>query len=333
MTKNVINRITTKHNLYKYANVVAFSETLQMKITKGVVTDQECIKIYVTDKVDITSLNERDIIPSEIDGICTDVVVIGEIKALRLNNHRPIMAGISIGNKAITAGTPTWMFKKGSREYLGSNAHVFVDDPSKSTSIEKRILQRGSHDGGKVPDEIIGEYVWHDQIYPVGDVESECVVGRGILSILNAGYSVFGRRTRFRSYVPHVNYQDFALARLNDGIEFDLRTFDFDVIDEYDYTGIVYAGSPSVSILCKAEYQLATGYTPIGVDVTTLEVGDVVRKSGRTSGDTEGTVVDAAASVKVNYGDFFAVVSDSILCTKFVDGGDSGSSAWKQIEV
>lgn len=331
MTRDITSKALAEHNLYKYANVVGFSETLQLKVTKGVTTDQKCIKVYVAHKVDIADLNDRDVIPTEINGIHTDIEEIGEIRALsRLDNHRPLMAGISIGNKAITAGTPAWLYKKNGEELLGSNAHVFCDDPSKTDSTEKRILQRGTHDGGKVPSEIVGEYVWHDQIYPEGGVDSECPVGNSLTSFLKWGYSLFRRKTRFRSYVLEKNYQDFAVARLDEGVEFDLKTFDFDVVGEYDLTGLVFAGGPLSSILCKVKYQLDAGYTPIDVDTTTINVGDVVRKSGRTSGDTEGTIKDSSLSIKVNYGSFSAIISDAILCTKFVDGGDSGSSVWKK---
>jgi len=50
-----------------------------------------------------------------------------------------------------------------------------------------------------------------------------------------------------------------------------------------------------------------------------------VIKSGRTTGITEGTVLDTNASIKVGYGEFAATFEDQIVTTPMAEGGDSGS--------
>jgi hypothetical protein len=66
-------------------------------------------------------------------------------------------------------------------------------------------------------------------------------------------------------------------------------------------------------------------YTVSGV--TEVNLGDFVRKSGRTTGVTENTVTDVNATVKVWYSQSkWAVFYDQILIKQpFLDSGDSGS--------
>ena len=132
-------------------NVVGYSKKLRKRIKDGREVEEEVIRIYVSKKVDPARLDLKNLIPREIEGVPTDVVEIGEMKALNLHplahvtRVRPLVAGISIGNWAITAGTLGWFFKDGrGREMLGSNAHVFAEDLLKPSSPEKRIVQSTS---------------------------------------------------------------------------------------------------------------------------------------------------------------------------------------------
>jgi len=66
-----------------------------------------------------------------------------------------------------------------------------------------------------------------------------------------------------------------------------------------------------------------------------VEVGDVIAKSGRTTGWTENEVIDVNATVKVHgYPWGWAVFRDQILVKQpFCQGGDSGSLAFKDGRV
>jgi hypothetical protein len=66
-------------------NVVGYSKKLRRRIRDGREVEEEVIRIYVSRKVDASALDLKDLIPSEIDGIPTDVVEIGEMKALGLH--------------------------------------------------------------------------------------------------------------------------------------------------------------------------------------------------------------------------------------------------------
>ena len=64
-------------------NVVGYSKKFRKRIKDGKKVDEEVIRIYVSEKIDLVDLDLRDLIPREIDGVLTDVVEIGEIKALK----------------------------------------------------------------------------------------------------------------------------------------------------------------------------------------------------------------------------------------------------------
>ncbi len=131
-------------------NVIGYSKKLRKRVRDGREVEEEVIRIYVSKKVDPSALDLKDLIPKEIDGISTDVVEIGEMKALGLHplahvtRIRPLVTGVSVVSWAISIGTPEWFFRDASgREMLGSNAHVFADNALRSSSEETRIMQPG----------------------------------------------------------------------------------------------------------------------------------------------------------------------------------------------
>jgi len=58
----------------------------------------------------------------------------------------------------------------------------------------------------------------------------------------------------------------------------------------------------------------------------TVKVGDIVQKSGRTSGLLTAEVIDVNATVNVNYGDFSADFHNQIITDLIGEPGDSGSA-------
>ncbi|GAG72333.1 unnamed protein product [marine sediment metagenome] len=57
-----------------------------------------------------------------------------------------------------------------------------------------------------------------------------------------------------------------------------------------------------------------------------VQVGDVIQKSGRTSGYTSAEVIDINATVSVGYGSFEADFHNQIITDVVGDPGDSGSA-------
>lgn len=324
-----------KRRLLKLSNVVAVSNTLKPRIkesTGEIIEEEQCIRVYVSEKLPLVQLHAKIVIPREIDGIPVDVVTAGKLRALEGKKGfvRPLKAGVSIGHKNITAGSFGWLYEKESVEVLGSNAHILTSDPSKPAGDFKGddILSPGPYDDGYNK---VGEYLWHKQIKP--STLSECPLSTGVASFLNLISRLLRRKTRFEITVEEVNNIDFAVCTNEVSVE--LECFDFNPVElGYTLIGHVFAGSSQTGVICKFyPYILEEGWSPVGVKFQKeVEVDDVLRKSGRTSCDTSFSVIDESASTTINYGHFTALFDDVILTDnpdgKAIQGGDSGSSVW-----
>lgn len=90
-----------KDQLKDYPNVVNIG--IGVKETGGDLTDEGCITIVVNEKKNESDLDPHQIIPKEIEGVRTDVII-QEDKLLQPvctedhSNHRPIKGGIAINN-------------------------------------------------------------------------------------------------------------------------------------------------------------------------------------------------------------------------------------------
>jgi len=323
-------KIKPPEHLLKKANVVGFSNTLKKRKREDG-TEEEVVYVYVTKKVAESQLAPEDVVDKEIEGIKTDVIELGgepTIFSCRGGRGTPreLVPGTSIGNYHITAGTLGWYFKKGKTEYIQSNAHVFCDYPHRNEAIEKRIVSPGKLDGGTLSD-VVAYYSFHVPIKPQKP-------------ILNYPLSWWDRlKKRFGllkeppvpdDWVVPKNYTDFAVAKMTDDVIPIYETKDFPVSYNYNFSGSVFAGTSMVTLICKAKYMLELGYTPQYVDVAPIEYHDRVRKSGRTTGDTIGRVIDESCHMYVSYGLYTALFNDIAMALRMSQGGDSGSSVWKK---
>lgn len=339
-----IDEIVRKHGLHRYPNVVGWSSSLKPRIRKGkIVREELCIRIYVSKKVGEKELAEKDVLPRKVEDIAVDVVEIGEVKALngeidKTGFFRPFLFGVSIGNRAISAGTAGWMFKdKKGNIYAGSNAHVLADDPFNPPEKirEKRIVQPGNYDltrRGLDPDDpkyLVGYYFWHKQIFGMLR-ESNCPVAKFIAGTYNLFAGLLGCKTRLTPVVEDekYNYVDFAVFEPT--VDYILGFPDFNS-EKHVFYGLLFAGSDSVTVVCKASKIAELGYIPLDREwAEKYNVGDIICKSGRTSCFNEGKVVDESAAVKVWYNNKVAFFKDVVLTTPISKPGDSGSSVWKK---
>src|SRR5256885_864294 len=136
---------TSRDRLLPQAHVVATG--VGYKITRGVKTGALSIVCSVTQKVALNQLRPRDRVPPAIDGIPTDVVATGVIRALqaRTARFRPAPGGVSIGHRAITAGTLGCVVRRQGQVFVLSNNHVLAN--SNDAQRGDAILQPGPHDG------------------------------------------------------------------------------------------------------------------------------------------------------------------------------------------
>lgn len=140
-----------------YDNIVGLANGV--KVVGGKNTGEKCIAIFVKEKLPTSALDPSKIIPKTINGIPTDVVQVGEIKALGLTQRiRPAMGGYSVGVVGITAGTIGCAafngYGLGTQHYILSNNHVLADE--NRAPLGSPIVQPGPIDGGVIPGDIIG---------------------------------------------------------------------------------------------------------------------------------------------------------------------------------
>jgi len=187
------------------------------KVKDGKKTDILCVRVLVKKKrgkLWMKLFTPDAMVPAAIGGfphpmVPTDVVEVGEVKALtsfdiqecamphslkekyvrifprqtkkRTEKWRPAPGGVSIGHKAITAGTLGSLVKdrKTGQIMILSNNHVLAN--SDMTTSEKAhkgdsILQPGKYDGGKDPADRIAKLERWIEINPFTANEVDCAV-------------------------------------------------------------------------------------------------------------------------------------------------------------
>ncbi|MDX1405305.1 MAG: hypothetical protein R3192_12240 [Woeseiaceae bacterium] len=298
MVDNVDNIRTTLKTavprLHACANVVASG--IGYKITNDVTTSDLSIVCSVTSKIEAARLDSRDVVPKEIDGIPTDVVETGRIRALQSHTakYRPAPGGVSIGHRDITAGTLGCLVKKGDQTLILSNNHVLAN--SNDGQRGDAILQPGPIDGGRFPSDHIADledFVTIEFLQP--EPPSDCPTASTVIAMLNWICKAIGSRTRYRtiSLQASDNLVDAAIAR---------PLSEADVVDD-----ILRIGS-------------IQGFGDV-------DLGAAIKKSGRTTEFTTGQILQVDVTVDVDYGaGRTARFVDQLLAGPMSQGGDSGSA-------
>ena len=295
-----------KGSLIGKPNVVGVAVGHKMK--GGVKTDELAMVVFVKSKVQSAKLKASERIPQSIDGIKTDVVETGEIVAQDdpKGRFRPSPGGVSVGHRAITAGTLGKWVKYGGEYHILSNNHVLAN--SNTGMIDDAILQPGNYDGGVNPDDKIAELsTFIDINFNGGDnlvdaalakvlggsgvlppdppeKPSTCSVAGSVVGAANFVAKTFGRETRLKAIIP-VKAQ---------------------AVEDYVDDTIHNIGSP-------------TG-------IIEGEAGMIIMKMGRTTGLTRGEILYVDATVNVGYGSSgTATFVDQIIAGNMSAGGDSGS--------
>lgn len=153
------------------ANVVGVG--IGYKVDGEQITDQLAIIALVDQKKPFVALQEGDRVPPEIDGIRTDVVEVGTIRAQNTgprDRWRPVIPpGVSIGHYRVTAGTLGAIVRdRLTGEYLIlSNNHVLAN--SNDASIGDNILQPGATDRGVNPSDVVARLERFTPLQYIGD--------------------------------------------------------------------------------------------------------------------------------------------------------------------
>lgn len=284
----------SKHqkNLFSKKNVVATG--IGYKVTAGKRTDELCLICSVTHKLALSQLATQDVVPETVDGIPVDVIESGPVRALQLrtDRQRPAPGGVSIGHRDITAGTLGCVVKKNGQRVILSNNHVLAN--SNAASIGDPILQPGPVDGGSLATDQIATL---QEFIPIQfpDAPSDCNIANSLSNVANMVANLVGSNTRLQAIRTQAkdNLVDAAIAvPLNDS----------DI-------------SNSILEIGEIEGQVRA------------ELGMAIKKSGRTTGFTQGEVLQTDVTVNVQYGaGQIATFSDQLLAGAMSQGGDSGSA-------
>ena len=275
-------------------NVVGVASGVKWK--NGEPTGEPAVLVLVTHKVANEQLSSRDIVPSKLQNLQTDVLAVGDLTAgdasptfnagiqTLTKRVRPASGGYSVGHFQITAGTigtcvydllpgastdpvnPVHGVGIPSKYYILSNNHVLAN--VNAGPIGAPILQPGPFDGGVDPADRIA------------------TLSRFI-------------NVQLTPAVP--------LAQQNNLVDCAIAEAEFhDISRENYWNGYVRGWRRRAQVLQM--------------------VGQTVKKTGRTTNFTTGRITAVNATVDVNFGNGrVGRMKDQIVTTNMSAGGDSGS--------
>ncbi len=285
---------THKADILTKPNVVGVG--VGEKVSNGRKTGELSVVVLVREKRPPAGLTAQALIPKTIAGVKTDVIEVGDLRALqaRTDQWRPAPGGVSIGHYQITAGTLGCVVRDrttGARLIL-SNNHVLAN--SNDANIGDSILQPGPADGGQVSRDTIAHL---ERFCPIqfNIAPPTCSIAKGVAEFANNLAKLTSSKHQLQAVQADpsaTNQVDAAVAR---------PTNDSDILDEILEIGDVNGTVPAT-------------------------LGMAVRKSGRTTELTTGEINVLAATVTVSYGSSgSALFENQIVTGPMSQGGDSGS--------
>ena len=313
-------------------------------------TEQLALVALVEEKKPLEALSADEVIPRDINGARTDVVEVGVLRALQLgprDRYRPsIPAGVSMGHFKITAGTFGAVVKDKTtgEPLILSNNHVLAN--SNDALVGDDILQPGPTDGGIRPTDVVAKLERFIRLRYVGDPEptpppppdnggdngddppppappppSGCDVVDVVVSFGNILARLNGSEKRLTSTTVAASSTSTATAT---------QTATVSAQDTH-INQIDAAVAKPLSNITLDENIRHIG--PIS-GVAAPSLGMSVRKAGRTTDFTTGTITLVNATVNVNYhtvaGPRVARFGGQIITTPMSQGGDSGSLVVQQ---
>ncbi len=323
------------------------------KESEGVVTDQLALIALVKAKKPLSELSNTDLVPQTVDGVRTDVYVVGDLRAQGVagdprTRYRPnIPSGVSIGHTGITAGTLGTVVRdrQTGELLLLSNNHVFAD--SNDGRQGDAILQPAPLDGGSQPSDIVAKL---DRFVPLRFVEDAnrpdqpgptpiptdpnapgCLGFFVAITNLIAGLTGSQQRiTVTDSGAPASAYSAQAEGQLSNPPTITAGT------------GKAMTATQALTPDNAVDAALAKPIpgSNITFDTNILNIGPVsgtktpvlgatVRKSGRTTGLRQGRITLLNATVNITYdtnrGARTARFTGQAICEPISEGGDSGS--------
>lgn len=328
MKANVRRLAVVKRNeLMQKRNVVGVMAGKEHKA--GQKTDRDAVVVLVQKKIDVSKLDKNDLVPRRFiefgKEIPTDVIEVGKIKALHKDKHRPIIPGTSVGHNKITAGTLGIVVEKNNDKFILSNNHVLANE--NDAAIGDSILQPGPSDGGKEEDKVaeLSEFI------PI-DFDNENLVDAALAKLIDSQPE---DPEDPPVEDPPVEDPDDNLPEDNDFLSKIFKFIENIFKKLLELLGLRKKQSQTFNARRSAsegnEYvNEPLNLGPITKQLREVMLGDVVKKSGRTTGVTVDEVIGIDASANVSYGNGVALFVDQIICGPMSRGGDSGSVVYDE---
>ncbi|QEV17462.1 hypothetical protein [Streptomyces alboniger] len=311
------------------ANVVGFGHGV--KWSDGRPTGEPAVLVFVTQKVSESMLPERDVVPRHMDdGTPTDVVAVGHVAAQR----RQSRAG---GRRAEDRAPLPYDSEGGVAGQLAGLGQPQLEEPAGRGAFEPQLLKRRMRPcpsgfsvgnvrvtagtlGGVVYDFLPGAsvdppgsglgvpakfYVLSNN-HVLAD-SNRAQLGSAIVQpgVFDGGQDPADRIATLERFITIQFAPQIPLERQNNVVDAALASVDFQDATREQY----FSGAP------RAWRRKAN-----------VAVGDLVKKTGRTTNISFGRIIAVDATIDVNYGTAgTARFKDQILTTNISAGGDSGS--------
>ncbi|MFE0137349.1 hypothetical protein ACFWY6_38195 [Streptomyces sp. NPDC059037] len=308
------------------ANVVGFGHGV--KWINGEPTGEPAVMVFVTQKVPESMLPERDVIPSQMDdGTPTDVIAVGHVAAQRQQRKSG-----RTEDRSVTYGPDG-----GVSEQLGGLSQPMLEELAGLGAFEPQLLKRrmrpcpsGFSVGNvRVTAGTLGSVVY--DFLPGASVDppgaglgvpakfyilsnnhvladsNRAQLGSAIVQpgIFDGGQDPADRIATLERFITIQFAPQIPLERHNNVVDAALGAVDFQDATRETY----FSGAP------RAWRRKAN-----------VAVGDLVKKTGRTTNISFGRIIAVDATIDVNYGTAgTARFKDQILTTNISAGGDSGS--------
>ncbi|MFG2646216.1 hypothetical protein [Streptomyces sp. NPDC048436] len=309
------------------ANVVGFGHGV--KWSEGEPTGEPAVIVFVTQKVPESMLPERDVIPRQMDdGTPTDVVAVGHVAAQRQQRR----TGRSDDRSSVTYDPDGSV-----SEQLAGLSQPLLEELGGLGAFEPQLLKRrmrpcpsGFSVGNvRVTAGTLGSVVY--DFLPGATVDppgpglgvpakfyilsnnhvladsNRAQLGSAIVQpgVFDGGQDPADRIATLERFITIQFAPQIPLERHNNVVDAALGTVDFQDATRETY----FSGAP------RAWRRKAN-----------VAVGDLVKKTGRTTNISFGRIIAVDATIDVNYGTAgTARFKDQILTTSISAGGDSGS--------
>lgn len=317
-----INQVFAAQAVHE-ASLLAKPNVVGVAVGRKNLTGELSVVTLVEQKKPLAALSADEMVPRAIDGVRTDVIEVGYLRAFQnpRGRFRPTMpAGISLGHYKITAGTLGAIVtdRTTGEKLILSNNHVIAN--SNDALVGDAILQPGPTDGGQNPADLVARLERFVRIRytdepstppapptPPPNGGSGCDIVTLLVALTNALAAVLGSSQRVAPTTAAPARQATAAT-----------SAPADVPSNLVDAALAKPANPDAFTGDILHIGVISGTKP-------ATLGQKVRKSGRTTGYTEGVVNLLNATVNVAYGSRTARFTGQVITSAMSQGGDSGS--------